>query len=170
MAAFFAPVAGLFGGFGGFSSVIGGVGSIVSGMSAASAAQAQADAQARAYEYNAAVSRNNAIAARQAALAEAQQQDRLNSARLGKLTTQIIKQGVALEGTPLLILDEEFEQGELESKKKIYTGEIQATNYQNDSNLQRFYASQARAAGESQASQSMLGGVIGGLTRFAGGK
>lgn len=156
------------GALGGIGALISGVGSVVSGVMGAAAAQDAADAQAAAYEYNAAVARNNAIAARDAANAEAEQVERQNKLRLGKLQTDIIKQGVALEGTPLLILDEEYEQGQLERSKEVYKGEVKARNYENDANLNMLYADSARQAGANKAGASLLGGVFGGIGRMFG--
>lgn len=153
----------------GFAALIGGLGSIIGGISGAASARSSAASQAAAYEYNAAVARNNAIAARNAASATADQTERQNKSRLGKLQTEIIKQGVAMEGTPLLIIDEEVAQGQLERKKDIYKGEVQAVNYTNQSNLNMMYADSARTAGENQASASLLGGIFGGIGRIAGG-
>lgn len=150
------------GAFGAMSSVMG-------GMQQASAAQASADAQSQAYMYNAQIAENNAVLAKKVALADAQQQHRVNAARHGKMVTQIIKQGVALDsGTPLLILAEDAAQGELEKQKILYKGEMQAYNYRNEATLQRYYADAAEAAGNNSANAAMTGGILGGMKGLFG--
>lgn len=143
--------------------------SIYGGIQQAGAASAAGDAQAAAYNYNAQIAENNAIAAKQAALADSKQQHRVNAARHGKMVTQIIKQGVELNtGTPLLILSEDAAQGELEKQKILHKGELQAQNYRNEATLQRFYAEQAQAAAENQSSAAMSSGILGGMKGLFG--
>lgn len=150
------------GAFGAMTSVMG-------GMQQASAAQASGDAQAAAYNYNAQIAENNAIVAKQTAAADAAQQHRVNSAQHGKLITQIISSGVALDtGTPLLILAEDAGQGELEKQKILYKGETQALNYRNEATLQRFYGEQAQAAASNTASAATTGGILGGMKGLFG--
>lgn len=149
-----------------FGAAASGVSSMIGGNASANAAQAQAEAQANAYRYNAQVADNNAVAARDAAKADVKQQNRVNSLKHGKLITQAIAQGVELSGTPLMILDEDTAQGALESKKIGYKGEIQARNYQNQAQMQRFYADAAISAGENQANASRTSGLLGAFGSF----
>lgn len=151
------------------AGAFGAVTSMAGGMQQANAASAEGEAQAAAYNYNAQIAENNAIAARQAALADSKQQHRVNAARHGKMVTQIIKQGVALgTGTPLLILSEDAAQGELEKQKILQKGELQAQNYRNEATLQRFYGEQAQAAAENKANAAMTGGILGGMKGLFG--
>lgn len=151
------------------AGAFGAVTSIAGGMMQANSARSAGDAQAAAYNYNAQIAENNAVIAKQTALADAKQQHRVNAARHGKMVTQIIKQGVELNtGTPLLILDEDAAQGKLEERKIIHKGDLQAYNYQNEATLQRFYADQAQAAAENQASGAMTSGILGGMKGLFG--
>lgn len=143
---------------------------IAGGFAQASAARAEAQAQAQAYEYNAQVAENSALSARQAAAADAQQQRRVNAARHGKLIAQIAGQGVRIdEGTPLLIMDEDIAQGELERRKILHKGELEAYNHRNQAALQRYYAAQAHAAGENRARGAITSGLLSGATGLFGG-
>ena len=139
------------------------VGTIFSAFSGAGAASDAGAAQAAAYNYNAAVARNNAIAAQQAAEANAKQQQRLNDARLGKLTAGILHQGVLLEGTPLLMIQDEAAQNELEKQKILYRGQIQANQYNNQATLDSYNAQVAQSAGESRSNSIMTNGIFSGL-------
>jgi hypothetical protein len=131
---------------------------VVSGaMARSESGRAQQDAA----NYNAAVAMQNAQAARDAAAADADTQRRLNASRLGKLTTGILKQGVELEGTPLLLLDEEVGQGALEVAKIQQKGAINAANYTNQANQQTFAGQQARSSADTMAGSTLLTGLVG---------
>ena len=136
------------------------VSTIIGSSRQASAQRDTGEAQRQAYEYNAAVSRNNAVAAQNAAAADKTQQDRLNQARLGSLRAGILKQGVALEGTPLLLIGEEAEQGALESAKITHRGEVAATNYRNQSQQDVYAGYQAQKAADTRAGNTLLTGNL----------
>lgn len=149
---------------------------IFSGVAKYSAAQQQADAyqsfasmQAQAYEANARLAEIDAAAARDAAEANAAQQDKVNAAQLAAIRNSALSNGFALEGTPILLLEEEARQGELARLNEIYKGDVTATKYENEAKTQRFYGQQAIAAGEikasgvtSRAGSSILGSLFGG--------
>jgi hypothetical protein len=116
--------------------------------------------QQQAMNYNAAIAQQNAAAARSAAAADAQTQMRINAARYGRLSTQILKQGVELEGTPLLLLDEEIAQGALEAEKIKAKGENAARNYQNQANNFTYQGEQAVRSSETQAGTTLLTGLV----------
>lgn len=148
------------------SGLMSGLGSIATGFAQSRAQENAGDARAQAYEYNAAVARSNAAAAMQAAEADAKQQARENARRLGTLRTGLVAQGVEMTGTPLLILDEEVQQGELETQKKLYKGKIQQTNYLNEANMADYAASQSRSAASNSAGSSLLSGFSKGFSSF----
>ncbi len=127
----------------------------------ASAASQAGQAQANASYYNAAVQRNNAIAAQQAAAFNAKQQRKINLAREAKLEAGLLHSGVLLEGTPLLLLEDAAKEGGLEEAKIIHTGEVQASGAQAQAGLDTFSARSAQAAGETRASGLLTSGIFG---------
>lgn len=142
---------------------------IIGGMQQASAARAQGDAQAQAYLYNAQVGEYNAQAALQASQADARQQHRANALRHGKLVSQIIGQGVDMDfGTPILIIEEDIKQGELEKNKILHGGRMEAYQQRSQATLNRYYAAQAEAAGKNQAKAARTQGLLGGLRGITG--
>jgi|TARA_R100001086_G_scaffold190484_1_gene107956 ATPase subunit of ABC transporter with duplicated ATPase domains len=137
-------------------------------------AQAAAQAQANAANYNAAVAQQNANAALQAAYADKQQQDRENRASLERVRSKYLASGVELEGTPLMVLEEETVQNALESDKILHKGKVQRANFLNQANAQIYQGQVAVAAANNKAQGTILGGTLGaasGLGRsiFAGG-
>lgn len=138
-------------------------GSVFSAFSGAGSAAAAGQAQQNAANYNAAVANNNAIAAQQAAAANAQQQARINSARQAKLESGLLASGVTMEGTPLLLVTEEAAQNELERQKILHQGQVQAANYQNQATLDQYNGSVAAAAGQNKSSSMITSGIFGGI-------
>ncbi len=136
------------------------VGGLMSSSASAGAASSAGESQAAAMNYNAAIARNNAIAAQQAAAANAKQQDRINLAREGKLEAGILHNGVLMEGTPLMLMEDQAAQGELDKQKIIYNGQVQANNYNNQAQLDEFNATQARSAGSNKSSGIMQSGMF----------
>ncbi len=151
------------------------VGGVMQASSQASAAQAAGEQQRQAAEYNAAVARNNAIAVRQAAEADAAQQASMNNQKMGTMEAQLAKSGVAFEGTPLMLLANETAQGSLEKAKILHRGEVQARNYEAQAAQDQYQGEQAAAAGSSKSNSTLLTGLLGagsqGLKGFGiGGK
>lgn len=149
--AFFVPI---------FTAVSSIVGAVAQSGAQSSAAQASANAS----YYNAQVSQNNANAAMQAAYADKQQQDRKNRAHVATVTSKYLGAGVELEGTPLLVINEEAMQGALESDKILHKGKVQANNYMNEAAMSRYQGDSAIAAGNTQASSTLLGGIFSGVS------
>jgi hypothetical protein len=141
--------------------IISAVSTVVGSFAQAGQQQASAQAQANAANYNAAVAQQNANASYQAALADKQQQDRENRSRLETVRSKYLASGVTLEGTPLMVLDEEVTQNALESDKILHRGEVQRASYMNQANLQKYQGDTALSVGSSQASSTILGGVFG---------
>ncbi len=139
------------------------VGTIFSAFSQSSASSNAGAQQQQAAEYNAAVARNNAIAARQAAEADALTQDTLNNQKMGTMEAQLAKSGVAFEGTPLMLLANEAGQGSLEKAKIKQRGEVQARNYEAQAAQDQYAGQQAAAAGNSKSGSTLLTGVLSGV-------
>lgn len=147
-----------------FVPILSAVSTVVGSVMQSGQQQAAAQAQANASYYNAAVAQQNANAAMQAAHANKQQQDRENRARLETVRSKYLSSGIELEGTPLMVLWEETSQMALESDKILQQGKVQAANYNNQANLDRYQGDVALSAGEQQASGTLLGGIFSGVS------
>ena len=121
--------------------------------------EAYGEMQAQAYAANAQIATMNAAAERQAAEANAELQSKENAAKMGALQAQVLGQGFALEGTPLLMVSEQARTGELKRLQEIYKGERAAVNYENEAKLQNFYGEQARAAASMRADAARSSGM-----------
>jgi hypothetical protein len=85
---------------------------------------------------NSEVSRLNAKLARAQALENARLIRRESEFRIGSLSDRYTASGVALSGTPLLAIQEATKEDELAAQRAELEGEIQATNFINQSNAQ----------------------------------
>lgn len=141
--------------------ILSAVSTVVGSVMQAGQQQAAAEAQANAASYNAAVAQQNANAAMQAAYADKQQQDRENRSRLEQVRSKYLASGIELEGTPLMVLQEENSQMALESERILERGRSQAANYLNQANMYNYQGATALAAADSQSSGTILGGALG---------
>lgn len=144
--------------------IISAVGSVVGAFAQSGAQSAAAQAQANAAYYNAAVAQNNANAAMQAAYAEKQSQDRKNRMAVENVRSKYLASGIELEGTPLLVLNEEVTQRALESEKILYRGKVQQAQYLNEANMSNYQGNVALSAGQSRADSTLLGGIFSGVS------
>ena len=69
-----------------------------------------------------------------------------------------------LEGTPLLVLNEEVTQGALESDKILHRGKVQAAQYTNQATMDRYQGDVALSASQSQSQGTLLGGIFSGVS------
>jgi len=147
--------------------IVAAAGSIFQGISSAQGQGAAATAQANAANYNAQVAYNNAIAARQAAWANAKQQMTINFANQGRMLAGMAANGYDIgSGTPLMLLSQEVAQGELAKANMLYQGETQALNFQNQAAIQSQQAADAFSAGSRGASSSLIGGIFSGIGNY----
>ena len=113
----------------------------VAGTGTAAAGQyQQGQAQKQAAEFNAAIAKNQAIAARQKAAFDASRQRSATADLLARQRAAIAAAGVSLEGTPLELLEATAEAGELDAQVIIYGGELQSAGFRSQSELSRFTA------------------------------
>ena len=117
----------------------------------------QGQAQKQAAEFNAAIARNQAIAARQKAAFDAKRQRSATADLLARQRAAIAKAGVALEGTPLELLEATAEAGELDAQTIIYGGELQSAGFRSQSELSRLAA--ASSGGVLGAGATLLTGI-----------
>lgn len=129
----------------------------------------QGKAQAQAHKYNAAVAQNEAIAARQAAAFEA---DRVRQRRDKVLSSQRAafgKSGLALEGSPLALMEDTAAEAELDALVVQHQGSVMAARAESQAALDRMQAKQARTAGYFGAGASVLRGVSSLAGMYGGG-
>lgn len=110
-------------------------------------------------DYNAAVAHNQAIAARQKAEFDAERERERVQRLLGAQRAGFAKGGVEIEGTPLLVMEDAAEQGELDVQAILYGGDIQSDNYQAEAGLRRMEGAQAKKAGMFGAGSTLLTGA-----------
>lgn len=129
----------------------------------------QAEAAAKAYEYNAAISRaNSAVAVQNArqtlevAQVEAGESRRAGVAAIASEKTQMIASGVAMEGTALLIIDEDTRRTTNETNKILMQGDQQARNFMIESanleaeaRMNEYNAQVSRISGNNRASSEL---------------
>ena len=129
------------------------------------AAKAQADAQAKASEYNAAVTRIQADVARQQAGAREEQQRRGARQVMGRQRAAIAQSGVGFIGSALDIAEQSAAAAELDALTMRYEGELaargllaQAEGDLYGAKVQRAAGKQAQTAGYLQAGSTLLTG------------
>lgn len=127
-------------------------------VSAAGAMQA-ANAQAEAAKYNEKVQEQNARTAKEQAAAVAGQKMRENNQRLATGRAAATQNGFELSGSPMDVIDQANSQGYLDYLTAIYEGKVAATGYQNNAELYRMEAANARKAGAIGAGSVLLSGV-----------
>ncbi len=119
----------------------------------------QGQAAKKSAAYNAAIQRNQAIAARQKADFDARRKRSEVETLLARQRSGFAKGGVALEGTPLEVLEATAEAGELDAQAIIYGGEVGATGYESQAELSRLTGEQAAQAGMVGAGSTLLTGA-----------
>lgn len=123
------------------------VGAISQGVQASNAA-----------DYNAAVARNNALAARQQASANAEAQGRESRRRLGAMRAAYGASGVTMEGSPLDVIEQSAMEAELDRQNILYSGELKASGYEGTSELEEAKGSSAMTGSLFSAGSSLLTG------------
>jgi hypothetical protein len=155
-----------------------GIISLVAGVAgAASSARAQkqageaqeeaAIAEAKAYDFNAAIADSNAKQTREKAVYEEGIQREEARKLLDKQKVRYLKSGVDItEGSPLLVMADSAAKAEKDALAIRWTGDVAATEYENQGILNRFYGQNARRTGQLQnqiaqtnANTTMLQGI-----------
>ena len=132
-------------------SAIGTVASVVGSFSQGQSAKA-------ASRYNAQIAENNAIAARQAAAAEAARERDRTMRLLGAQRAAYGKGGVQMSGSALDVAGDTAAQAELDALTILYGGEARARASEADAASQRFQGNAAARASYFQAGSSLLTG------------
>lgn len=113
----------------------------------------------RSAEYNADVARNNAIAARQQAAANAEAQGRESRRRIGAMRASYGAAGVALEGSPLDVIESSAMEAEIDRQNILYSGEMKAQGYENTAGLEIMKGESAVTGSLFSAGSSLLTGA-----------
>ncbi len=114
---------------------------------------------AAAEEYNADVARTQGTQAQLAAEAEATDQRRRARYLLGQQLAAAGASGVALEGSPLIAMVDAGVQQDLEARRTVYKGYLEASGLRSSAALADYQASQYRTSGYIQAGSSLLRGA-----------
>lgn len=140
----------------------------------------QAEAQARAAEYNAKIQERNALIADQnrktaieTADIAATDKRRDNRRIMAQMRAAYGTSGIEMAGSPLDVLEDTALEQELGAQRVKYEGTlraregaIQMLGMREDAELQRMEASSARQAGGIAAIGSVIGGIGSGLARI----
>lgn len=118
---------------------------------------ASAQSQAAGMEYNAAVSRNAAIAARQQGEESGRRARREAVLRLGQIAANRGASGIALEGSPLDVTADAAAELELQARDAEYQGLTRSMFYNQQAGLDEFNASNTRMGGYWSAAGTILG-------------
>lgn len=161
------PAAGIAAG-GGLGTALTIGGTLFSALGKFQEARAQSAAQksaAQAAAFNAQVARNNAIQAQRAAETEAADIRRETARRISSIQSGFAKGGVTLEGSPLLAVKEQAQEGELEAQRRLQQGELQAQAQQTQAILDKQEAEQKAAS----AQRTLTGGILGSTSTLLSG-
>ncbi len=138
---------------------------VVGGVVSAIGAKQQADAQANAANYNAAVARNAALFAQQQGEVNAQAADRRTAAMIGRQRAAYAAGNLDVNtGSPLDIQADTADMGRLNSLTIRNNAARQAYGYQANANLDAASASNYETAGNT----AMIGSLVGTATDVGG--
>jgi hypothetical protein len=145
------------------STVIGII-SLVAGLAgSASAANSQrqaAEAESKAYEYNAQLKEQDANQSKQKAMWEESISREQSRDLISKQRVMYAKSGVDIsEGSPLLVTASSAEDAEKDALAIRWAGDVDYTQGINESKLLRFYGRNAEKTGKTQANATMLQGI-----------
>ena len=167
--ALIAPALGAIGGGGALGTALTAVGtaaSVLGTISQSRAASAQSSQNAATAAFNAQVARNNAELARQQAQVQAQEIRKDTLRKIGTIRARQAAGGlVTTEGSPLLVQEEQALEGELEARRSLFEGNIEATNFLN---LAATGSAQASAS-KQQSSSATTSGILGAAGTLAQG-
>lgn len=110
-------------------------------------------------EYNAAVARRNAEAARAQAGADARAKERESIQRLGSIRAAYGASGVASGGSPLDVLSTNAALLELDKQNLLYRGELRGMGYESDAALAQAEGKAGQTAGYLKAGGALMSGA-----------
>lgn len=126
----------------------------------ANGATAVAGAQSRAANYNAQIAQQNSVIAGQQGVAAVEALRRDQARALGRMKALYGASGVDPEtGSPMEVLADSARSAELDVLTTQYNYDLKAAGYQDQANLDRMNAVNARAAGAINATSAVLRGA-----------
>lgn len=128
---------------------------------AAYSAHEQGKAQEGAAKFNAAVQRNNAMAAQQQAQYEADRIRKRNTYLRGAQNAAIAKSGIDISGSASDVIYDSAMQGEMDALAALYTGKVRSNADESGAMLSRLSGENARTSSYYSMAGSILGGVSG---------
>ena len=144
--------------------------SVIGGVVGAAGAMQQAEAEAAAQEYNAAVATRNEAVIRQQTKASVEDKKVDNRRTLSTIRALYGSSGTSMTGSSLDVMVDTRREMQLEVHRTRYKGKLAAIEERDKKNLALMGAENARAAGGISAISSILGGLGGAasaLTRTA---
>lgn len=135
------------------------IASVVATVASTAGAVVASQRAAKAEEYNAKVAEVQGTQAQMAAAAEAEDRRRRARYLLGTRLAEAGAGNVALEGSPLLTMVDEGVQEDLEARRILYKGYLEASGMRSASALARYQADSTRTAGYIGAGTSLLRGA-----------
>lgn len=139
---------------------------IAGGAMAAMGAMQQANAQAEASQYNAALSERNAIVTRGQTDADVAAFRQQTTLREGSLIAAYGAAGVTDEGSPLDVLGMSAANAKRDELMLQYKGDLASLGYRETATLNRMQGKQAIEGGNYQAASSLLTGMSGGMSSY----
>jgi hypothetical protein len=122
------------------------------------------EAQKDAADFNAAVARNDAIAAQQQAASESRQLSRRNRLRAATRRARFAASGIELSGSAEDVMFDSAVQDELDRQNALYRGELRARRSKAEAGLQEAMGRNAVTSSYLNASGTFFGGVSQGLS------
>jgi hypothetical protein len=119
----------------------------------------ESDQQRKAYNYQADVAEQNAIAAQNKAKYEEDAHRRQLQKIMSTQRTLYGKANIDLAGSPLLVMEDTAAQGELDALAIRFGGDIAAAQQRSAANLARMQGQNAMTAGYISAGTSLLAGA-----------
>lgn len=121
----------------------------------------------RTAEYNAAIARNEAEAARQKSVFDAETSREKYARLMGRQRALYSKAGVDItSGSPLLMLADQAYEAEREKESILYSGEVGAAKYLNTASMYEYTGQNAATAGMITAGSTVLSGLSNAGTNY----
>jgi hypothetical protein len=130
------------------STVAGTIGQVMTQKAGGENARSEAQTQASVFAYNQRIAEMNAEQARTAAAIQEQQYRKKAEAVMATNRAAYAKAGVTMEGSPLMVAEENAAQAEFDALNLRYQGELAAWNNLNQANFYGLYGQSALRAGE----------------------
>lgn len=140
---------------------------VVGGFVQAAGAMQQAEAEAQAHEYNAAVAVRNQEIIRQQTKRAKQDQTLQNQRELHAIKAKYAANGIPLTGSALDVMADTAREQELDKQRIQYKGKLLILEQKDEYNMETMAAGTARTAGRISAAASILNGLTGAVGTFA---